>query len=280
MFKGKFFLKKINMYFASNIKLLRKRKGRTQDDVAYALKMKRSTLSGYENGIAQPGMEALVQFSKYYKVSIDTLIRTDLSKLLESQLSQLERGDDVYMSGSKLRILATTVDSSNQDNIELVNENAKAGYATGFADPEYISVLPAFHMPFLSRDKKYRTFQISGDSMLPIPDKAYVTGEYVDDWHYIRDHHPYIILTKEEGVVFKVAENKLKEESALKLHSLNPLYEPFELHISEIKEVWKFVNYISSEVPEPNAPKEELVETINKLSKQVKEIQTRLNLED
>ncbi len=268
------------MYFASNIKLLRKRKGRTQDDVAYALKMKRSTLSGYENGIAQPGMEALVQFSKYYKVSIDTLIRTDLSKLLESQLSQLERGDDVYMSGSKLRILATTVDSSNQDNIELVNENAKAGYATGFADPEYISVLPAFHMPFLSRDKKYRTFQISGDSMLPIPDKAYVTGEYVDDWHYIRDHHPYIILTKEEGVVFKVAENKLKEEGALKLHSLNPLYEPFELHISEIKEVWKFVNYISSEVPEPNTPKEELVETINKLSKQVKEIQTRLNLED
>lgn len=268
------------MYFASNIKLLRKRKGRTQDDVAFALEMKRSTLSGYENGIAQPGMEALVQFSKYYKVSIDTLIKTDLSKLLESQLQQLERGDDIYMTGSKLRILATTVDSSNRDNIELVNEGAKAGYATGYADPEYISILPAFHMPFLSRDKKYRTFQVSGDSMLPIPDKSYITGEYVDDLNYIRDNHPYIIVTIEEGILFKVAENRLKTEGLLKLHSLNPLYEPFEVYSGEIKEAWKFVNFISEEVPEPNTPKEELVETIKKLSKQVKEIQTRLDLDD
>ena len=47
------------MYFASNIKFLRKRRGRTQDDVAFALNLKRSTLSGYENGVAQPGIEIL-----------------------------------------------------------------------------------------------------------------------------------------------------------------------------------------------------------------------------
>lgn len=267
------------MFFASNIKLLRKRKGRTQDDVAHALDMKRSTLSGYENGIAQPGMEALVQFSKYYKVSIDTLIKVDMSKLLESQLLQLERGDDVYMSGSKLRILATTVDSTNRDNVELVNESAKAGYATGFADPEYIRVLPTFYLPFISRDKKHRMFQISGDSMLPIPDKSYVTGQYVDDLMYIRDHHPYIILTQDDGIVFKVAENRLKEEGILRLHSLNPLYKPFDVNSNEIKEAWKFVHFISEEMPEPNTPKEEMVETIKKLSKQVREIQTKLNLD-
>ena len=39
------------MYFTSNIKFLRKRRGRTQDDVAFALNLKRSTLSGYENGL-------------------------------------------------------------------------------------------------------------------------------------------------------------------------------------------------------------------------------------
>ncbi|NLN31049.1 MAG: helix-turn-helix transcriptional regulator, partial [Bacteroidales bacterium] len=33
------------MYFSSNIKFLRKRKGRTQEDVAAALNLKRSTLS-------------------------------------------------------------------------------------------------------------------------------------------------------------------------------------------------------------------------------------------
>ena len=44
------------MYFASNIKILRKRKGRTQDEAAIGLNLKRSTLSGYENGIAQPAI--------------------------------------------------------------------------------------------------------------------------------------------------------------------------------------------------------------------------------
>ena len=140
--------------FASNIKLLRKRRGRTQDDVAFALDMKRSTLSGYENEVAQPGIEALLQLSGYYGVSVDTLLKIDLSGLRESELSQLEKGYDVFITGSKIRVLATTVDSGNNENVELVNQKASAGYRTGFADPEYIKVLPTFHMPFLSKEKK------------------------------------------------------------------------------------------------------------------------------
>ena len=73
--------------FASNIKLLRKRRGRTQDDVAFALDMKRSTLSGYENEVAQPGIDALLSFSKYYGISVDTLLKVDLSKLSQSELA-------------------------------------------------------------------------------------------------------------------------------------------------------------------------------------------------
>jgi transcriptional regulator with XRE-family HTH domain len=246
--------------------------------VAHALGMTRPTVSGYENGIAEPGMKALLEFSRYYKIAVDTLIRIDLSELLESQLSQLERGDDVFISGSNLRILATTVDPGNNENIELVNEKAKAGYATGFADPDYIRILPTFNLPFLRRDRKHRMFQVSGDSMLPIPDKAYVTGEYVDDWHFIKDQYPYIILTIDDGVVFKVVENKINTEEKLILHSLNPLYEPYDVHIKDIREVWKFIHYISNEMPEPNHPKEELIDTVKRLQKQVREIQTKLDL--
>ena len=123
------------MYFASNIKLLRKRKRRTQDDVATALDLKRSTLSGYENGVAEPGLEVLISFSKYFEIAIDTLVKTNLSEFTETQLSQLERGYDVYIKGGQLRVLATTVTPDNHENIELVTEKAKAGYRTGYADP-------------------------------------------------------------------------------------------------------------------------------------------------
>lgn len=267
------------MFFSGNIKFLRKRRGRTQDDVAAALEMKRSTLSGYENNIAEPGFEALVAFSRYFNVAIDTLIRVDLRNIPESQMRQLERGYDVFIKGSNLRILATTVGSDNEDNIELVSEKAKAGYATGFADPEYISILPTFRMPFLSKQKKYRTFQVNGDSMLPIPDGAWVTGVFLQDWSAIRDRDAYIILTIDQGIVFKVAENRIRAEGRLVLHSLNPMYPPYDIPVNSIREVWQFVHYISPTIPEnQGAENYHLVETVRKLKEEVKVIQTKLNI--
>ncbi len=266
------------MYFKSNIKLLRKRLGRTQDDVAYSLEMKRPTLSGYENGVGHPNISTLTLFSDYFGVAIDTLIKVDLESLSESQLSQLEKGYDIYIKGRNLRVLATTVDQDNEENIELVNEKARAGYAAGYADPEYIRILPTFKLPFLSKQKKYRSFQISGDSMLPIPDGSYVTGEFVQDWNTIRNHHAYIILTNNDGMVFKVVENLIESQGKLMLHSLNPLFIPYEIKISEVTEIWKFVNYISSEVPEVNKEKDQLTREVKELKKQVQAIQMKLNL--
>ena len=255
------------MNFNSNIKLLRKRRNRTQDEVAHALQMKRSTLSGLENSVSQPTVSALIAFSKYYGIAIDTLIKIDLNTLSESQISQLERGGDVYIKGSNLRVLATTVNEDNEENIELVPEKAKAGYVTGYADPEFISELPKFNLPFLSKNKKYRTFQISGDSMLPIPHGAYVTGEYLQDWNHIINGHAYIVFTIDDGIVFKIIESILEKERKLILYSLNPLYEPFEVPVNEVKEIWKFKHYISTEIPEPMLPSEELLKTVANLKK-------------
>ncbi len=266
------------MYYSSNIKFLRKRRGRTQDDVASALGMKRPTLSGYENNVAQPNIDAMVAFSSYFGIAIDTLVKIDLQSLPESQLNQLERGYDVFITGSKLRVLTTTVTPENNDNIELVHEKASAGYARGFADPEYIKILPAFQLPFLPRDKKFRTFQISGDSMLPIPHGSFVTGEYVQNWNTIRNGMPYIIVTLDDGIMFKMVENLIPTEGKLRMVSLNRFYEPFTLEISQVREVWRFVNYISSEIPEENTPKDALLSSIEELKKDVRGIQARLNL--
>jgi transcriptional regulator with XRE-family HTH domain len=75
--------------------------------------MKRSTLSGYENGIASPGLSALLNIADYFGIAVDTLIRVNMSELSESQLSELERGFDTFVKGSRLRVLTTTIDSNN-----------------------------------------------------------------------------------------------------------------------------------------------------------------------
>jgi transcriptional regulator with XRE-family HTH domain len=237
------------MYFAKNIKFMRKRRGRTQDEVAFILKMKRSTLSGYENEVASPGISQLIAFSDYLGVAIDTLVKVDLTKLKENQLRQLEEGYDVFIKGSHLRVLATTVDKTNKENIELVPEKASAGYTSGYSDPEYVKELPAFNLPFLSSERKYRTFQVRGESMLPVPSGSWVTGEYVQDWNEMKNGEAYIVLTVDEGIIFKIVENRIQSEGKIHLISLNRAYEPYDLPVNDIREMWRFVNFISEEIP-------------------------------
>ena len=265
------------MYFDSNIKLLRKRRKRTQDEVAEQLKMKRSTLSGYENRVAQPGVDVLLLFADFYKIAVDTLLKVDLSKLSETQLRQLEHGEDVFLRGGNLRVLASTVNNENRENIELVPVKAQAGYTNGFSDPEYISDLQVFQLPFLSEEKKYRTFQLQGDSMLPIPEKAWVTGEYVLDWNTLKTGEACVVLTVNDGIVFKILENNIGKEGKLMLYSLNPLYEPYELAVGEIREIWRFVHFISHEIPEPIIPENKLVRTVATLKQDLDRL--KLNMQ-
>ena len=266
------------IYISSNLKYLRKRKGITQDELASVLEMKRSTLSGYENKVAQPGLEEIIRFAAFFHISVDFLLLQNIEEISEFRLQELERGEDPYIRGSNIRVLASTVDNENEENIELVNEKAKAGYKSGFADPEYIKVLPTFSLPFLSKSKKYRSFQISGDSMFPIPDKSYVTGEFLQNWNLIRDRQAYILLTVDDGIVFKVVENKIKSEGKLVLYSLNSLYKPYEMQINEIREIWRFVHYISAELPEPELPKNELMNTVAELKRDVDQIKNSIKL--
>ncbi len=229
------------MYLSTNIKFLRKRKNFSQEEMAIALDSKRSVLNSYENNIASPPIEMAMRISDYFRISLDTLLRIDLSNLPESKVGELERGLEDYIKGKYLRIIATTTNRNNIDNIELVSEKARAGYAAGYADSKFISELPQFNLPFLDNRKKYRSFQLSGDSMLPIKDKTYVTCEYVDDWTNMKDGECYVVLTKEDGIVFKRVYNEIAKSKKLVMVSNNPVYKPYEVQIEEVMEIWKYV---------------------------------------
>lgn len=268
------------MYFGSNIQLLRKRRRISQEDLSKELGIKRSSLSGYELGNSEPNFETLLNFSAFFKISLDKLLKLDLKQVSEIYLAQLEQGVDIDITGGKLRVLATTVNSENEENIELVPVKAKAGYTAGFGDPDFIKVLPTFNLPFLDRNKKFRTFQISGDSMPPVSDKSWVTGEFIQNWHTIKNGYPYIIVTENDGVVFKIVYKQFEKNQTLLLCSTNPIYEPYEVNINEVNEVWKFVNYISNEIPEPNLSRDKLSSSLLNMQKEIREIKNTLRTEN
>ena len=235
----------MEIFFGNNLKILRARKHRSQQELAVFVGIKRSMLNNYENQISNPSIESLLKISEYFNISINTLLTLDFSKLSGSQLSELERGLDVYVKGSKLRVLATTVNEKNEDNVELVSVKAKAGYAAGYGDPEFIGKLPAYQFPFLPKDKKHRAFQVSGDSMWPIRDRSWIACHYIDNWNDIKDGQGYVIVMREDGVVFKRVYKQIKDKQSLLLVSTNPIYKPYEVPIKEVLEVWKFVLHFS-----------------------------------
>ncbi|NQU86628.1 MAG: helix-turn-helix domain-containing protein [Mariniphaga sp.] len=235
------------MFFADNLKFLRTRQKKSQSDLALTLELTRTTLSGYEKNV-QPPFKVLIKIAEYFNISLDALIRYDLKQLSEFQFSQIENGFDVDVTGKKLRLLTISVNQDGNENIEMIPKKAHAGYTSGYADPEFISSLPRFTLPFLPKEKTYRTFQIKGDSMLPIPEGSWVTCSYIENWQEIKDGTACIIVTKEEGIVFKLIYNQLKKNKSFLLVSKNRIYKPYELEVKNIIEMWKFETYNGFEI--------------------------------
>lgn len=260
------------MSIGDNIKLLRKRLKRSQEEVAQELKLTRSTYSGYENGVAQPNLDSLIALSDFYKVSIDDLVKKDLSTYSELELERLEKGVLTDVKGQKLRILTSVVNQDNDEVIEMVSLKASAGYTSGYADPNYLKVLPTFNLPFLSKEKKYRSFPIKGDSMPPVVEGSFVVAEFVQNWMALRDDTPCIVVTKNDGIVFKIVHNLLSTNQSFQLCSTNSFYSPYFVHVNDVLEIWKFVNYISPELPDVKMDDQDLSKTLQGLQKEIHEL--------
>ena len=250
--------KQQKLFLPENVRFLRNRKGLSQENLAQQLDFTRVKLNAIESGSTKnPAIEDVVKFSEFFRISIDSLVKINLSKLLELQLRELESGNDVYMLGSKLRVLAISTDKNNKENTEYVPVKAKAGYRTSYSDPEFIASLPKLNLPGLPRNGTFRTFPIGGDSMLPIPDGSDITGQFVENWKTLKADTPCILIL--DGIndfVFKLV--TLQKDGTFLLRSLNKLYEPYTVEPGEVLEIWQFKLLHQKEMPEIPTELEEL----------------------
>ena len=241
-------MKKSNNFFRTNLKFLRERQQLTQQELAGKLSMTRSKINALESGQTKsPSIEDLLKCADLFGIPLDSLLRINIAKQSESKIRELEAGNDAHLSGVKLRILATTVNPDNEENIEMVPIKAKAGYLEGYGDPEFIRALPVFQLPHLPSSKKYRMFQTEGDSMLPIPGGSYIIGSFLSEWR-LKMETPCIVVTGTEGISFKLVTFQSGKRTFL-LRSLNAIYSPYEIGAEEIRELWKFEYYMTHEFP-------------------------------
>ena len=204
-----------------NLKYLRKLRGWTQEEFAQKIGIKRSLVGAYEEERAEPNYDVLETVSDIFKVSIDDLLRKDLS---ESKGSYLAKRRQMKMAADK-------------NVIHFVPVKAAAGYLNGYADPEFLDELNTFTLPMLTGGS-YRAFEIWGDSMLPTPSGSVVIGEKVESIEDVRNNQPYVVLSKSEGVVYKRIVRNNRNKNKLTLESDNPVYQPYQVNAEDLLEIW------------------------------------------
>lgn len=255
-----------NIFFNTNLKYLRERKRLNQEKLAQILAITRSKLAALEAGTTKaPPPEDYVNISAFFHISIDTLLKIDLRKLGEFKVRELEAGNDIYIKGGNLRVLAVSVDGTDKENVEYVPIKARAGYASGgYSDQEYIAELPKYNIPNLPRTGTYRTFPITGDSMLPFPDGADITGRFVQDWHTLKPGTlAIVVLSGTQDIVFKSI--TLSEGGNLECRSLNELYAPYTVPAGEVREIWEYYAYTTREVPKGTADMDRVLNALEEI---------------
>lgn len=248
-----------------NLRFLRAKEGLTQREFAERLELKQATVGAYEEGRATPPLNCLTDISRLFKVSLDNLINSDLSHLPEKNWR---------ISGKPRReVLAITVDAHNKENVEFVTQKASAGYLSGFQDPEFVKELPKISIPVLPKNRTYRAFEIQGDSMLPVQPGSIIFAEYIDDISAIKNGKLYVLVTRNDGIVFKRVFNFAGEEKKLLLVSDNRSYQPYGVDIDDVLEIWAAKAFFSSQFPDAETPTPSPM--VDQLALQVLQLQKR-----
>ena len=222
---------------AKNIRHLRRLKKLTQEVLAEDLSVTRSRISSYEENRSAPTIDMLIKLSDYFKVPIDILLRNDLTKAKDSSFIEI---------GNQRVLFPITVDDDNNNLIEVVPVKASAGYLAGYDDPEYIEQLEKIKLPFLPTGK-HRAFPIKGDSMSPMKEGSFVIGRFIEDRTEIISGKTYVLITLNDGMVYKRIVNQIKDNNTLLLISDNKNYKAFEVSIDEVLELWEFTCSINTQ---------------------------------
>lgn len=205
----------------------------SQEQLAEQLEIPRARIGSYEEERCDPPIDTVIKLSNLFHIAVDALVKCDLSKF----------DSESFMKVGENRILfPIVIDKSNNDLVEVVTIKASAGYLTGYADPEYIEKLPLMNLPFKTVGK-HRAFPIQGDSMPPLKNGCYVIGKYVESINDIENGATYIVITKDEGLVYK---RLYKKGKSIELHSDNANYQPYSIKPSEVVELWKFVCHLNN----------------------------------
>jgi phage repressor protein C with HTH and peptisase S24 domain len=196
-----------------------------------------------------------------FKLTLDELLRKDLNET---------KGGSYLAKRRALKLSA----ASNE--IQLVPVKAAAGYLAGYGDPEFLDELNTFTLPMLAPGN-YRAFEIVGDSMLPTQSGSVIVGEKINATDDVKSNETYVLVSRNEGIVYKrvMKNNKLKNK--LTLVSDNTAYQPYHVSTDDVIEIWKAQMIISKANTQQRWDVNQLASLVSNLQEQVSVMKKKMN---
>src|SRR5215213_3757746 len=243
-----------------NLKYLRRLRGWTQEEFATRLGIKRSLLGAYEEERAEPRIDVLETVGEIFKLTLDELLLKDLGDT---------KGN--YLAKRRAQKMA-----AGTNEIQFVPVKAAAGYLAGYGDPEFIDELNTFTLPMLSPGQ-YRAFEIVGDSMLPTPSGSVIVGEKIETLDDVKSNQTYIVVSRNEGIVYKRVLKNGRLKNKVTMISDNPTYQPYNVSSEDIMEIWKAQMIISRANVQQRWDVNQLAGLVGNLQEQVNTLKKKMS---
>ena len=210
---------------------VRRALGHTQAEFAQLLGISNTT-ADIERGRTKLSGKVVAELLKQFKINPLWLFGESKQQYLET-------------SNTSVIPKVVTVDSSDKENMVLVNAKAAAGYPQNIQDTSWYEQLPAFDLPIPEfRNATYRGFQVEGDSMLPnLKPGEWVLAKAIEHVDDVSPNKIYVVVLQDAVLVKKV--ERRPNSNNVTLISLNESYPPYEIKPYQIQEIWEVSSKIT-----------------------------------
>ena len=154
----------------------------------------------------------------------------------------------------------SVVKSTPYVKINTINE-----YLVNCQKAEYLRSLPTISLPFIKSERS-RAFEMGNDFPMQ---NSIVVGSGISDWSDVQDGKFYILVTAQQGVIYRRVYNQVKIKGALLLSSDNSTIPSFEISIKDVVEIWEVNSFISQQLPEPHISLERVKNIVDDLTNEL-----------
>ena len=205
------------MELNNNIKKLRQLSSLSQKEFADILGIRSNVLSNWEQGIAKPDIQVILQIADYFGIPVVELVNGKIP-------------NDYDFNNKENNIAKAKPTNNANEGIPLITAAAMAGYFKG-EDKVLEYECERFIVPTFKEAEFL--IPVKGGSMYP----KYSSGDIIACKKLTMDaffqwNKVYVLDTDQGALIKRI--NKGSTDEKLLIVSDNPLYEPFELHRSNI----------------------------------------------